>query len=59
MNRLSGLAIPWPKSSTVIQLSVLFVTLLFVISLGALACYLPLSAQLKRPAIYGIQGAQE
>jgi len=41
------------------QLGMLFMTLLFVISLGALACYLPLSAQLKRPAIYGLQGSQQ
>ncbi|MFK3872620.1 ABC transporter permease [Pseudoalteromonas rhizosphaerae] len=43
----------------IMQLGMLFMTLLFVISLGALACYLPLSAQLKRPAIYGVQGSQQ
>lgn len=42
----------------IIQFGMLFVTLLFVIGLGALACYLPLSTQLKCPAIYGIQGGQ-
>lgn len=43
----------------IIQFGMLFMTLLFVISLGALACYLPLNAQLKRPAIYGVQGRAE
>ncbi|MGO2130412.1 MAG: ABC transporter permease [Pseudoalteromonas prydzensis] len=43
----------------IMQLGMLFMALLFVISLGALACYLPLSAQLKRPAIYGVQGSQQ
>jgi hypothetical protein len=43
----------------IMQFAMLLVTLLFVISLGALACYLPLSAQLKHPAIYGVQGLQQ
>ncbi|ATC85521.1 MULTISPECIES: ABC transporter permease [Pseudoalteromonas] len=40
---------------TLTQLVLFLTTLIFVVTLGAIACYLPLNAQLKRPAISGIQ----
>ena len=40
---------------TLTQLVLFLTTLIFVVILGAIACYLPLNTQLKRPAISGIQ----